>query len=188
MKSDPLRLDDIRRIRDTADRLVDEAAVEAALDRMASAITLRLSDSDPLVFVVMNGGLVVAGRLLPKLDFPLELSYLHATRYGHASQGGIIDWKTRPETAVQGRTVLVVDDVLDVGHTLFAIVEHLRELGANEVLTAVLVNKLHERKARPDLGADFTGLELPDRFLFGSGMDYRGYWRNAAGIYAVKGL
>lgn len=188
MEADTIRLNDIRRIRDTADRLVDEAAVEAAIDRMASAITLRLSGSDPLVFVVMNGGLVVTGRLLPKLDFPLELSYLHATRYGHADQGSLIDWKMRPETNVRGRTVLVVDDVLDVGHTLLAIVEHLRELGADEVLTAVLVNKLHERKARPGLDADFTGLELPDRFLFGSGMDYRGYWRNAAGIYAVKGL
>jgi hypoxanthine phosphoribosyltransferase len=89
---------------------------------------------------------------------------------------------------VQGRTVLVIDDVLDVGHTLVAIIDRLRELGAREVFTAVLVDKMHDHKARPGLRADFAGLTLPDRFLFGSGMDYRGYWRNAAGIRAIKDL
>ncbi|MDR2092762.1 MAG: hypoxanthine-guanine phosphoribosyltransferase [Azoarcus sp.] len=188
MYLDLLRLNDIRRMRDEADLLVDGPAVEAVIDRMAADITARLSDADPIVFTVMNGGLMLAGHLLPRLDFPLEISYLHATRYGNAIAGEDIEWRARPDANVQGRTVLVVDDVLDIGNTLIAITDHLRELGAREILTAVLVNKLHERKARPGLRADFTGLELPDRFLFGSGMDYRGYWRNARGIYAVKDL
>ncbi|MDR3212316.1 MAG: hypoxanthine-guanine phosphoribosyltransferase [Azoarcus sp.] len=188
MSLDIIRLNDIRRMRDEAELLVDGATVKAAFDRMAVAITTRLADTDPLVFAVMNGGLLPAGRLLSRLDFPLELSYLHATRYGDAVQGEDVEWRARPDANVQGRTVLIVDDVLDAGHTLLAITEHLRELGAREVLTAVLVNKLHDRKAHPGLHADFTGLELPDRFLFGSGMDYRGYWRNADGIYAVKDL
>ena len=181
-----IRLNDIYRVHQEADCLADEAAVEVAISRIALAITARLSETDPLIFAVMNGGLALTGRLLPKLDFPLELSYLHATRYGHATTGEEIEWRQRPGVEVQHRTVLVVDDVLDEGKTLVAIVEHLFALGAEDVLTAVLVNKLHNRKARPGLRADFTGLDLPDRFLFGSGMDYRGYWRNAAGIYAVK--
>ncbi|MDR1227654.1 MAG: hypoxanthine-guanine phosphoribosyltransferase [Azoarcus sp.] len=188
MYLDLIRLNDLRRMRDEADLLVDGPAVEAAIARMAAGIAARLADADPLVFAVMNGGLILTGHLLPQLDFPLEISYLHATRYGNAISGEDIEWRARPDANVQGRTVLVVDDVLDVGNTLLAITDHLRELGARETLTAVLVNKLHERKARPGLCADFTGLELPDRFLFGSGMDYRGYWRNAVGIYAVKEL
>lgn len=188
MSLDAIRLNDLLRMRDEAEILADEAMVDAALDRMAAAITARLADADPIVFAVMNGGMVPTGRLLPRLDFPLELSYLHATRYGAAIQGEEIEWRVCPAECIQGRTVLVIDDILDVGHTLIAITDRLRELGAREVFTAVLVDKLHDHKARPGLCADFTGLELPDRFLFGSGMDYRGYWRNATGIRAIEDL
>ncbi len=184
----PLNLEEIKRAREEADCLADATTVEAALDRMAAEITARLADTNPLVYAVMNGGLILAGRILPRLPFPLEVAYLHATRYGHAIQGTLLDWRVRPTQDLRGRTVLVLDDILDEGHTLEAIIEHLKEEGAAEVLSAVLVHKLHERKARPGMRADFTGLDIPDRFLFGCGMDYQGYWRNAPGIYAVKGL
>lgn len=188
MSLNTLRLNDIRRIRDEAECLADGPMVDAAIDRMASDIAGRLSNAGPLVLSVMNGGLVLTGQLLPRLDFPLELSWLYASRYGNDCQGKDIQWHANLKTDVKGRTVLVVDDILDVGHTLLNIVDRLFSDGADEVLTAVLVDKQHSRKARPGLKADFTGLEVPDRFLFGSGMDYRGFWRNANGIYAVKGL
>ncbi len=183
-----LNLEEVKRARDEADCLADETTVEAALDRMAAEITARLADANPLVYAVMNGGLILAGRILPRLPFPLEVAYLHASRYGHALQGTLLDWRVRPTQDLRGRTVLVLDDILDEGHTLKAIIEHLKDEGAAEVLSAVLVHKLHERKAVPGMRADFTGLDIADRFLFGCGMDYKGYWRNAPGIYAVKGL
>ena len=183
-----LNLEEIKRAREEADCLADAATVEAALDRMAAEITARLADANPLVYAVMNGGLILAGRILPRLPFPLEVAYLHATRYGHAIQGTLLDWRVRPTQDLRGRTVLVLDDILDEGHTLKAIIEHMKEEGAAEVLSAVLVHKLHDRKATPGMRADFSGLDIADRFLFGCGMDYKGYWRNAPGIYAVKGL
>ena len=183
-----LNLEEIKRAREEADCLADAATVEAALDRMAAEITARLADANPLVYAVMNGGLILAGRILPRLPFPLEVAYLHATRYGHAIQGTLLDWRVRPTQDLRGRTVLVLDDILDEGHTLKAIIEHLKDEGAAEVLSAVLVHKLHDRKATPGMRADFSGLDIADRFLFGCGMDYKGYWRNAPGIYAVKGL
>ncbi len=178
----------IIRAREEADCLADEAAVEAALDRMAAQITARLEHSNPLVYTVMNGGLILAGRILTRLPFPLEVAYLHATRYGLATHGTLLDWRVRPTQDLRNRSVLVLDDILDEGHTLAAIIEHLRGEGAREVLSAVLVHKEHDRKAIPGMRADFTGLDIADRFLFGCGMDYKGYWRNAPGIYAVKGL
>lgn len=181
-------LEEIRRAREEADCLCTPAEVDEALNRLAADITVRLQDKNPLIYVVMNGGLILAGRLLPRLPFPLELAYLHATRYGHALQGTQLDWRVRPTQDLRDRNVLVLDDILDEGHTLEAIIAHLKEEGAAEVLSAVLVHKLHERKAKPGMRADFTGLDIPDRFLFGCGMDYKGYWRNAPGIYAVKGL
>jgi len=170
-----------------ADRLYTEAEVEQAIDAMAKAITGRLAFANPLVFCVMNGGMVVSGKLLTKLRFPLEAGYLHATRYGHETCGTLLDWKVRPAQDLFDRTVLIIDDIIDEGVTLAAIIDYCYEEGAREVLTAVLVNKDHDRKARAGLTGDFVGMTVEDRFLFGYGMDYKGYWRNAAGIYALKG-
>ncbi|GHT86184.1 hypoxanthine-guanine phosphoribosyltransferase [Betaproteobacteria bacterium] len=188
MDLDHNRLLELRRIRDEADCLADVPTVEAALNRMAAEITARLAHTDPLVCTIMNGGLILAGQLLPRLDFPLELAYLHASRYGKHTQGREIAWRVSPPENLAGRMVLVLDDVLDEGHTLAAVLERLRASGAQEALSAVLVHKNHEHKAIVGMRADFTGLELENRFLFGYGMDYRGYWRNAPGIFAVKGL
>jgi hypoxanthine phosphoribosyltransferase len=181
-------LDEIKRAYAEADCLASAEQVTVALDRMASQITARLANSNPLVYSVMNGGLVFAGRLIARLNFPLEIAYLHATRYGHALTGStLLDWRVRPSQDLKERTVLIVDDILDEGHTLAAITEYCREEGAAEVLSAVLVHKTHERKASPGMRADFSGLDIQDRYLFGCGMDYKGYWRNAPGIYALKG-
>lgn len=181
-------LQEIVKAREEADCLFDATEVEAALDRMAEEITAELGGTNPLIYAVMNGALILAGRILPRLPFPLEVAYLHATRYGHALQGTLLDWRVRPTQDVRDRTLLVLDDILDEGHTLNAIIEYLKEEGASRVYSAVLTHKLHDRKAYPGMRADFTGLEVADRFLFGCGMDYKSYWRNAPGIYAVKGL
>ena len=181
-------MNEIERIYAEADCLFTAEEVAAALDRMASAITARLATANPVVLCVMHGGLIVTGRLLPRLLFPLETGYLHASRYGHEFCGSHLDWRVRPTEDLRGRSVLLMDDILDEGATLAAIIDYCRAEGASEVLTAVLVDKGHDRKARPGMSGDFVGLVSPDRFLFGCGMDYKGYWRNAPGIYAVKGL
>ncbi|MEH6565634.1 MAG: hypoxanthine-guanine phosphoribosyltransferase [Halopseudomonas sp.] len=180
-------LQHIKQVMAEADCLFSEAEVELALDRMASAICAQLADSNPIVYSVMNGGLIITGKLLPKLPFPMEVSYLHATRYRNKLSGGELFWKARAEHSLVGRNVLIVDDILDEGHTLAAIVEYCRDAGAEKVYTAVLLDKQHERKAYEGMRADFTGLDVEDRYIFGYGLDYKGYWRNAAGIFALKG-
>jgi len=162
-------------------------AVHAALDRMAAALNAHFRQQEVVVLAVMNGALVVAGHLLTRLEFPLQLGYLHATRYRGATRGGELDWIMRPRLEIAARTVLVVDDIYDEGITLKAILDELRRAGAQAVYSAVLVNKIHDRKAA-GLAVDFVGLEVEDRYVFGFGMDYKDYLRNAPGIYAVKGL
>ena len=178
----------IRQVMAEADCLHSNAEVEVAIDTMAEAINSEMADSNPVVFCVMNGGLIFSGKLLPKLNFPLELSYLHATRYRNETSGGELFWKAKPEISFIDRDVLIIDDILDEGHTLGAIIDFCRHAGAKNVRIAVLVDKNHDRKARPDLKADYVGMSCVDRYVFGYGMDYKGYWRNAPGIYAVKGL
>ncbi len=170
--------------RRSAEELYSAAEVGAALDRMAGDIVRRLGELDPVVMVVMNGGMIPAGQLLLRLDMPLQVAYLHATRYAGATRGSALSWIARPRLAVRNRVVLVVDDIFDEGHTLAAILEALRAEGAREVLSAVLVDKRHQRKVA-GLQADFVGLEVPDRYVFGYGMDYKEYLRNLPGIYAV---
>jgi len=159
--------------------------IEAALDQMAAAITARLEGCDPLVLMVMNGAFITAARLLARLRFPLHVGYLHATRYRSGTRGGEIDWIAHPRPAVTGRTVLVVDDIFDEGDTLEAILDEVRQQGAAAVYSAVLVNKQHDRKA-PGLTVDFIGLAIPDRYVFGCGMDYQEYWRQLPAIYAIR--
>lgn len=177
----------IRQVMEEADCLFDEATVETAISQMAAKINAELAERNPVVFCVMNGGLIISGKLVSQLNFPLELSYLHATRYRNETTGGELFWKAKPEISFIDREVLIIDDILDEGHTLAAIIEFCKHAGASAVHTAVLVDKQHDRKARPDLKADYVGLECEDRYIFGYGMDYKGYWRNAAGIFALKG-
>lgn len=180
-------LEHITQIYMQADLLYSEAEAEQALQRMAVEITNDLMHSNPVVFTVMNGGLVAGGKLLTKLVFPLEAGYLHATRYRNTTSGSDLEWKVEPSIDLQGRIVLIIDNLLDEGHTLAEICDYCQQQGASEVRVAVLVNKLHDRKARPGMTADYVGLNAEDRYLFGYGMDYQGYWRNAPGIFAIKG-
>jgi hypoxanthine phosphoribosyltransferase len=166
-----------------AECLHDQAAVRAAVDRLAGEVTATLRDKNPLLLCPMTGGVVLAGHLLPRLDFPLEFDYIHATRYAGALSGSELTWKVTPTADLAGRHVLVVDDVLDRGITLAALVDFCRREGATSVHTLVLVDKRCQREA--DIEADFVGLTTPDRYLFGWGMDYKGYLRNVPGIYAV---
>ena len=169
----------------SAQRLHDDVAVDKALDRMAGEITRDLAESLPVVLCVMIGGLIPTGRLLPKLGFPLEVDYLHATRYRGGTRGGELVWLARPRTSLQGREVLIVDDILDEGHTLRGIIDECRAGGAARIRVAALVQKRHDR-CHPEVVADYVGLEVDDRYVFGAGMDYHDMLRNAPGIYAVS--
>jgi hypoxanthine phosphoribosyltransferase len=173
------------RFLEESDLVASGDEVQAALRRVAGEIEARLAGAYPLVLAVMGGAVVFAGQLLPLLRFPLDFDYIHASRYGAQTRGAAIDWRVTPPDSVRGRTVLVVDDILDGGDTMAAIRERLLALGADAFHCAVLVEKTLDRK-KP-IHADFVGLRIPDRFVFGYGMDARGYWRNLPEIRAMSG-
>lgn len=175
----------LRQIRDEAEMLHGPEAVTGALDRMADEITAALDGTLPIVICVLNGGIIPTGHLLTRLAFPLETDYLHATRYrGKTTGDREIVWLCKPHLPLQGRTVLLVDDILDEGHTLNAISGYCRDSGAAQVYTAVLVEKHHDRRVS-GMTADFVGLAVEDRYVFGCGMDYKGYLRNLNGIFTL---
>ena len=166
-----------------AEQLLAPDAVVQAVARVAGDITAALGEEHPLLLAVMRGGVVFAGHLLPLLQFPLDFDYVDATRYGDATRGGELDWRMDVPETVRDRTVLVLDDILDEGHTLAAIRRRLLEAGAGRVLIAVFADKQLPR-AKPVV-ADFIGVQVPDRYVFGFGMDVRGLWRNLPAVYAL---
>jgi hypoxanthine phosphoribosyltransferase len=177
-------INDAWAILNRSELIVGATEVELALDRLAGRITDALADRFPVALCIMGGAVVFAGKLLPRLGFPLEFDYLHATRYRDGTRGGEIEWSVLPRKSLAGRCVLLMDDILDEGHTLAAARAKLLELGAAEVHIAVLADKAIGRD-KP-VAADFVGLSLPDRYVLGMGMDAYGLWRNLPGIYALK--
>lgn len=169
-----------------ADLIRSAEECSAAVRRVAGEISGELAEQRPLVLAVMGGAVVFCGQLLPLLEFPLDFDYLHATRYRNQTSGGELEWKVLPREDVAGRVVLVVDDILDEGHTLVAIREKLLGMGATAVYCAVFAVK---ETGRPKpIAANFAGVELPNRYVFGYGMDVHGAWRNLPAVYAVKDM
>ncbi|MDR3386434.1 MAG: hypoxanthine-guanine phosphoribosyltransferase [Rudaea sp.] len=167
-----------------ADLIHDRARLEAAIASMGSAIDTALNGEVPLFLSVMNGGLIFAGALALAIGGDLEFDYVHATRYRNSTQGHELTWIKRPRADMSRRTVLLADDILDEGYTLKAIRDFCLEQGARRVLIAVLCEKMHNRTA-PGIHADFVGVQVPDRYVFGFGMDYYEQGRNLPGIYAI---
>jgi len=168
-----------------SDPIASAEEVQAALARVVAQIEARLSGAYPLVLAVMGGAVVFAGQILPRLRFPLDFDYIHASRYGDRTRGAQVEWRVTPPESVRGRTVLVLDDILDGGETMAAIRDRMLALGATQFYCAVLVEKILDRK-KP-IRPDFVGLSVVDRFVFGYGMDAKGYWRNLPEIRAMKG-
>ena len=173
------------RLLQEAELICDAECVQREVTRVAREITEALGGQFPVVLSVMGGAAIFTGQLLPQLAFPLEFGAIEVTRYNNDIQGREITWRLPPRDNVRGRTVLVVDDILDEGITLAAIDKRLKEMGAARVMNAVFADK-DLGKERP-AKADFVGIKVPNRYVFGFGMDAFGLWRNLPAVYALKG-
>ncbi|HET6545665.1 MAG TPA: hypoxanthine-guanine phosphoribosyltransferase [Rhodanobacteraceae bacterium] len=167
-----------------ADCIHERAALQGAIGRIGREIDAVLGGESALFLSVMQGGLIFAGQLATAIATPLEFDYVHATRYRGETLAGELLWIKRPVRSLAERTVLLVDDILDEGHTLKAIRDYCLDGGARRVLVAVLCDKRHDRRVG-GLAADFVGVEVPDRYVFGYGMDYYEQGRNLPAIYAI---
>ena len=168
-----------------SDRLFDQATLDAAIDRIAGEIDRDYASGErPVYLTIMHGGMLFASRLALALRTDLEFDYLHATRYRGQTSGSGLAWLHRPATSMQGRKVLLADDILDEGHTLLAVKHWCEDQGAAEVRIAVLAEKLHDRCVE-GICADHVGVQVPDAYVFGYGMDYYEQGRNLPAIYAL---
>jgi hypoxanthine phosphoribosyltransferase len=171
-----------------AEEIVSADQVQAAVRHVADVLNQRFDNDEasdfPLVLGVMGGAVVFTGNLLPQLTFPLEFDYIHVTRYGDLDRGGEVVWKVIPRQDVTGRTIIIVDDILDEGETLAHVKQRLLDMGAAEVILAVFADK-DLGKVKP-VHADIVGLTVPNQFVVGFGMDAHGYWRNLPGLWVIR--
>lgn len=166
--------------------------VESSIDSIANQLNTQIlgeeeqaDKSGVALLTIMNGAMVFSGKLLPKLTFSLEVDYIHATRYGNGTEGGALALLAEPKIELQGKRVLLVDDIFDDGITVERVKQYCLDRGAKDVKTVILAYKDKPRFGESAAIAkpDFVGVTVPDEYVFGMGMDAEGYLRNAPGIY-----
>ena len=179
---------DAKKLLADSEVLFTAEVVDAATSRVASEINRDFADMNPLVLSVMGGAVVFTGQLLPQLDFPLDFDIVQASRYGDKTVGAQLTWRVAPRDNIVGRHVIILDDILDEGITLAAIVDLVERTGAISVACAVFCVKDYgeEINSKKPLKAEYVGISVPNRFIYGYGMDVAGAWRNLPAIYAVK--
>ena len=176
--------EEVKGVQSRARLLHPKAEVEAVLDRMADEIREEMEGLCPILMCIMHGGLITTAGLASRLSFPLQFDYLHATRYRENTSGADLQWRVRPSLDLADRVVLLIADIFDEGHTLKQVRDHCFKENCRKVYSAVLIDKQHDRKVQ-DFAVDFVGLSVEDFYLYGYGMDYKGFLRNAPGIYAI---
>ena len=179
-------LEEAKKILENAELIYTAEQIQNTIDQLAQQINKNFKHLPQAVIVmpIMNGGLILSGQLITRLNFSIEIDYIHATRYRNKTTGSDLQWKVKPQSALKGRVLLIIDDIFDEGHTLQSVVEYCKSENAAQVYSAVLVEKNHPRP-KAKIKSDFIGLQVEDRYVFGFGMDYKGYHRNLNAIYAV---
>lgn len=165
-------------------QLHDLHAIDSALEVVAQELNQRFQGQSVTVINILQGGMVTTANLLVKLTFLVELDSIYATRYRNRTEGYELEWKQYPSTDLNGKTVILVDDIFDEGVTISKVKQYCLDHGAKEVIVVILLDKQHARKLTPDK-PDYVALSVPDVYVFGFGLDYHGRYRNAPGIYAL---
>jgi len=176
-------MESMQAVLNNAEQLYSEQEIYVALEKVARQLTTDFEEVNPLILCVMTGSLMTTGHLLAKLSFPLEVDYIHVSRYGSEIKGGEVKWLHEPATSLNDRNVILIEDIVDEGVTLQLLRDYCLSKGVESVSCATLLEKRDVEKVGE--GADYIGLTVPNRYVFGFGMDYKGFWRNLPSIYAV---
>lgn len=179
-----LTSEELQKIKDSSDLVFSHSQIKSAVETMGFELEAKIRNKNAILICVMNGGVTITADLLRQLDCEVRFDYLQVARYRDKTVGGSLHWLKEPQIPLDGQTVVLIDDIYDEGYTMEELVSYCEKHGASEVITAVLLLK---KKATPQVNMkpDIFGLEVNDRYVYGYGMDYKGYLRNVPAIYAI---
>jgi len=176
---------DVINTRENADCVITKHEISTAIDEVSRKLTEDIGSQVPIFLSVMKGGLVLTAELMQRMQMPMELDYIHIDRYRNKTQGNELRWHKEPDIDLTNRLVIVIDDIFDEGHTLQAVLDYCKQSNAGKVISVVLLKKQLQQK-HIELEPDYVCVNVVDRYVFGCGMDYKGFWRNLDAVYAVS--
>lgn len=165
--------------------LFNRDEVSAAVQKMADEINQFYGDEPLILILVLTGAIIPATWLVTKLKMPVQMDFVHATRYRGGLYGAELEYRVPPRLDLESKNVLIVDDIFDEGNTLAAIKGSVEKRKAGSVKMAALVRKDHDRGLSRDY-VDFVGLDVPDVYVFGCGMDAYEEWRHLDEIWVLE--
>ncbi len=162
--------------------LITNEEIIERIKELGSELDEVYKDKKPLAIAVLRGGFIFAADLVRAMDSIMEIDFLTTASYGHAQKSsGRVEIVHDVRASVEGRDVLLIDDIIDSGHTLKRVKEHLLESGAKSVNICVMLDKPSRREV--DVAPDYVAFEIPDVFIVGFGLNYGDYYRNVPYIY-----
>lgn len=163
---------------------LSQEQILAAVDKVAEQINRDLADENPIFICVLNGAFIFAADLYRRISFPSQMTFMRMKSYEGIETTGTVKTIASLHESVVGRTVVIVEDIVDSGYTMQRVIAQLQDLGAKTVKVAVLLNKPNARKV-DGLNIDYCCLEIPNDFIVGYGLDYNEEGRNLPDIYVV---
>lgn len=170
---------------DIKEVLISKEEIEAKLKEMGTQISKDYEGKDLLLIGVLKGAFIFLADLMRTIDIPVEVDFMAVSSYGSSTESsGVVRILKDLDAEIEGKDVLVVEDIIDTGLTLSYLIGNLKSRGANSVSVCTLLDKPERRKA--DVGLKYKGFDIPDKFIVGYGLDYAQKYRNLDQIYILK--
>jgi hypoxanthine phosphoribosyltransferase len=166
------------------DLFIEEEVIEQGIKRVAERMNVELAGKNPIFLAVLNGAFMFAGELMKEVSIPSEITFVRLASYQGTSSTQRVQEVLGLNESIRGRTVVIVEDIVDSGNTMVSLLQELGKHEPDEVKIATLLFKPAALKQK--LHLDYVALEIPNDFIVGYGLDYDGYGRNLKDIYKVK--
>lgn len=163
---------------------IPEEKILKEVERLAAQINRDLEGKNPLFLCVLNGSFIFAADLFRRITIPAEISFVKLASYEGTASTGVIKEVIGLSENIAGRTVVIVEDIVDTGCTMSKLIENLGTRAPEAIHICTLL--LKPEKLKVDLDIKYVALEIPNDFIVGYGLDYDGYGRNLKDIYTVK--
>jgi len=162
---------------------IPESDLLKAVEQVAQQINRDLEGKNPLMICVLNGSFMFASDLMKRITIPCEISFVKLSSYSGTGSTGTVKEIIGLNEDITGRTVVLLEDIVDTGLTIINTVKQVKAMGPADVRIATMLFK--PDACKHDVSLDYVGMDIPNDFIVGYGLDYDGYGRNLNSIYTV---